>query len=1798
MKSFRFAALCLALSLGLLAVACTQEVGLIDRTQANRLKKADLHGVWYTVAVVTDMPANAGFGFVGSANFAGADGGKVLFDIQEGFITVYPYTEMVVGSDAKWHKKAIRTYWRKGHEDGFIEVPVGNPVAVYPILSHFDVKRDYSPTTGAQSNVLVENTTDNPWWKREYMRVDWMGNKLPNAMFPQGSVKSSPVDYYVPDADKDNPSRFYMAPEGGYFHFTRRMFGQPMSTGACSTYSLEPGDCAGAAYEVRLSFRRADPKRVNDFEIRPYHMMDAQEKFGFFTSERYTYDEEYGLTYTGHDYKAARWNIWKKSKDFTPQKDAAGKVKACIVNADCDAPAVCDQPDWFAPGQCAVGARIEYRKRGLRPIVYHISADHPVDHLSAEYDTGDAWSDVMKDTVSWLYFWEDKWGQETAPQKGFTDGQSRFGQRFCQSHADCSGHALAQVAVDASNPKASRLVVAAGKAGGKSAEPIVVVDDLTTRPPLNNGSYVTFVNATAGSKATLQFASATIADVAYVAGDKAQDAKDHAAVLASADVGGKTGTSVDLSVQSGGKTTTLPNVHVKAGEAYFVVFFGGDAIAVLRSAATKTGLRLFNAIASQPAGGGAVSDGTPVEAGVNGTRTRDDIAYGEGSDFLFTSGDTVHAVFLKPGSRGDVSCMNVSGVGTCTGWHQPLTQADQASRLDIKNKLPPMFVMCANVYNGDQCKPEEKGNKAVLSDCRYWQKDDSGKDFNPCADVSEGGLVPHARELKIGGDLRYNYVYWVTEYNMTSPLGYGPAGEDPDTGEIIWATANLYGASLVTYAQYAKDLVDLLNGDLDASSLMSGKYIRDLLSAQSQSGKDKTLFDGAQALPSATPQQRFDAARKMATVRLADHAPPVGAVAMTAADRALVRDMENPAKLQAALDQMGPSFDIAQVQARMDQIKGTGVERAMINDEVALVLSEGAVQPGDAISPEMLGKISPTGWATPRAQMDQRKRDMLLGVNSIELAEFQDPSLIGLAQRMKCQPGQTPTDQWAGDNIGKAKCYKGDALRTALSVAILRGVVEHEVGHTVGLRHNFEASTDLLNYFDGYFDPNTGREKEAVLCGDVQTSAGTIPANKLCENETFGETCKLATCKVQADCPSGLACDGAQCIDQDGVQGGTCQSNSQVKTPCTVADQAAVCGGDGACVDGFCHSAIGCADNGGCPDGFTCQNKMCVSPRSGKPALELTTQQLTQEVRKYVPRAAPTDKEAANRRTEYQYASIMDYGGNFHSDLWGLGKYDYAAIKYGYGDMVEVYADPSYLIEQTKVYAKIAAHGSYEDASNGNLNTGNWKYGGTVTPSFGVLNDWMPEEYNRKRETVPAVMVETEGNNVTKYARYDADRTFFEVPYKYCSDEYNGNIGCYTWDTGVSIEEIVFHANVFAQQYYLFDAFKRERLWFGKGGSALGYLSRVQSRYFAPMADAGRFYALYNNIFRVYPWFAGFENQPFGMLQLKRASEAAFGHLAAIITSPAPGSYVYDKASNRYTNVSYDAKDTGEFNIPVGIGKMPWTTFATEQGYYYYDHPKFIGSYWDKVGAILTMTNSTANFLSEAVGEQLPLFRGTAIGFNTIYPKQLASLLGGLAAGDVDEIGGTVDQAHVFAARDPFRAPNKTDARVAPSIMNHGLRLFAAWQAIANLPAGFDPAFTDSMAIWLKGNGKQYDVGGGVIDGKPVVTKIVEYADPFGQKTYVAPRPNYDADRYSPTYRMLQKLNLMKTGCADGSTCSGSDGAAVCASGDKCGSVPSLANTTGAAQDAIAAEMKKETEIVDYFREMFKVYGSIGAGAP
>src|SRR5206468_8913228 len=73
----------------------------------------------------------------------------------------------------------------------------------------------------------------------------------------------------------------------------------------------------------------------------------------------------------------------------------------------------------------------------------------------------------------------------------------------------------------------------------------------------------------------------------------------------------------------------------------------------------------------------------------------------------------------------------------------------------------------------------------------------------------------------------------------------GPSSTDPETGEIISASAYIYGASMDTYAKFAADSVELANHNLDPNDLLSGKTIGDVLAET----KSASLARTAEPIP-------------------------------------------------------------------------------------------------------------------------------------------------------------------------------------------------------------------------------------------------------------------------------------------------------------------------------------------------------------------------------------------------------------------------------------------------------------------------------------------------------------------------------------------------------------------------------------------------------------------------------------------------------------------------------------------------------------------------------------------------------------------------------------------------------------------------------------------------------------------------------------------------------------------------------------------------------------------------------------
>ena len=392
--------LALTLAVGVAGSAgCSLSVDSVDRTQPNALSKTMFSGLWYHRATVVE---------------ADPDGAQYssLFGLSTVFEGITSTTEKIRWEMTEDLLIAYRSFEFVPYAEGLTDEGrdfFGSPVAAFPIESHFDIQREYNRTTGVETNVISENTTDRPWNERQYIRVDWSENLVrqntaftigfPN--YPSGTLSGqAAVKYYVQGDEETNPDRPFITQD--YFDIT-------------NVYSLEPseyiclmmqlvsgaGRCGAANAKVRLSFRKVDPD--DDYESLYYpDVLELKDEsgaavvlnfsgrpcdgatdpsqctvqtwpydgaYGNFRTLRVAFDRERFLTRTGRIYMAGRYDLWQDS---------------------------------FEPN----GERIPYSQRVPQPVVYYSNTTFPDEFLPGARAIAESWAKPLDETVAMLKYHE------------------------------------------------------------------------------------------------------------------------------------------------------------------------------------------------------------------------------------------------------------------------------------------------------------------------------------------------------------------------------------------------------------------------------------------------------------------------------------------------------------------------------------------------------------------------------------------------------------------------------------------------------------------------------------------------------------------------------------------------------------------------------------------------------------------------------------------------------------------------------------------------------------------------------------------------------------------------------------------------------------------------------------------------------------------------------------------------------------------------------------------------------------------------------------------------------------------------------------------------------------------------------------------------------------------------------------------------------------------------------------------------------------------------------------------------
>ncbi len=770
----------------------------------------------------------------------------------------------------------------------------------------------------------------------------------------------------------------------------------------------------------------------------------------------------------------------------------------------------------------------------------------------------------------------------------------------------------------------------------------------------------------------------------------------------------------------------------------------------------------------------------------------------------------------------------------------------QGNNLNIQpSNVPTMFTVAKNGCNVDAAKAFAQAHKLTDTLSTYGIGEVTRGNVKRACAVLEAATADRSGDDKFvwqkPGDLRWSQLAWHdTPNNYGGILGYGPSFADPETGEIIAANANVYGAYLELYATSAADQVALMNGDLSVASVSSGEFARSRVQANRGFGAQANVA-GAHA-PAKMSALRDRTQRLESMLRQGPNAS-----SRTGLDsaRGSLTGLGHPA---------AKAYATQRSNARLNKLVGKPLDRELLmNDEItrglmddqsSLPATSGSMTRDTMVTATgtVLGSLgadtpaqtSPLG-ALRDMSMDVQEAHMKLARGGCAMeAAFADEGLLHIAEEMRGLPWE--------------EVYKRTRALLFESIAL------HEVGHTLGLRHNFEGSFDALNYHDEFwqkYDPVTE----------------TVPR-----------------------------------------------------------------------VDGAGNST---------------------------------------------------------KAERFMYSSIMDYSARAFDDISGVGPYDEAAIAFGYGGLVQLWnpgvspfdqGDLFYLYDYTQI-PKILGGGlsctttincdpalllaiqhfnAYQNAQDQATRQREYELynRGLLSYLKTALDGQTPRVQNIKARRY-----------ITFDKLYDATRRYYqtndfelldydEVPFMFCPDDYvfDSNVTCQPYDKGASYRELVADRWERYSQYYVFQAFKRDRASFPSRFTNLRrYAQTLIRSYFGPMSSVYRYY-LYGNDGLGYDldgqWVT-LNDFPLGE-DWQAASIDGLNDLASVLMMPEPGDYCLDTVANLYKpRVAGDTCASGTtMTVDPGVGRYLDTTWTDEYDY----EPTRIGAFWDKWAALSAITSNEGFF--------------------------------------------------------------------------------------------------------------------------------------------------------------------------------------------------------------------------------------------
>ncbi|MGC8926941.1 MAG: hypothetical protein ACP5QK_03365, partial [Myxococcota bacterium] len=343
--------------------SCAEQRPERSYVQQYPIKKSWLDGYWYYKVTVVDHPYDAKWTFIGEEGFQLE---KIRWVIDENYLYAYRAYETIMNTEKGFCLKAgtrseeLETmdtatakscYQDNECDPGNLCVKsskkyFGSPIAAYRITSHFDIQRQYNPTTGEEYNVIVENTTDRLWWQREYIRVDWSQNLMFD-WYHFILEYSDPMYAYM----KKEPAVFWdqqnstITPQDGYMDIINAEIVSPTPNSLWYEYSY-PVVLSQIPVTFKHSFLKVKP---STYEPSNFPDLYFDVGFAYFRLDRESYDNHWGLNEISRNYNMSRWNIFEQSRDENGNllKVRDRKIKKIVYYMNEDMPGVLKDPSYL-----------------------------------------------------------------------------------------------------------------------------------------------------------------------------------------------------------------------------------------------------------------------------------------------------------------------------------------------------------------------------------------------------------------------------------------------------------------------------------------------------------------------------------------------------------------------------------------------------------------------------------------------------------------------------------------------------------------------------------------------------------------------------------------------------------------------------------------------------------------------------------------------------------------------------------------------------------------------------------------------------------------------------------------------------------------------------------------------------------------------------------------------------------------------------------------------------------------------------------------------------------------------------------------------------------------------------------------------------------------------------------------------------------------------------------------------------------------------------------------------------------